>query len=179
MTTNNREGAYNLTKYLVKKGHKRIAITLSTLFSTERERLEGYKKALRDFDIKIDPSLIQAVNEPFIENRFYHYARALLSLNKNITAVFAGHDRIAYIIYSVAKELGIRIPDDISLVGYDDLNIPNLQSIELTTMHQPIYEMGVESMKLIMARIRGEIDKSQHIVLKSSLVERNSVKAVG
>jgi DNA-binding LacI/PurR family transcriptional regulator len=179
VTTNNSEGAYELTQYLIQKGHTRIAITVSTLFSTERARLEGYKKALSDFSIPIDPSLVLAVNEPFIENRFYQYARVLLTQNKNITAVFAGHDRIAYIIYSVAKELGIRIPEDISLVGYDDLNIPNLQSIELTTMHQPIYEMGVESMKLIMTRIRGEIDKPQHIVLKSNLVERSSVGAIG
>ena len=95
-----------------------------------------------------------------------------------MTAIFAGHDRIAYIIYAVAQDLGIKIPDDISLVGYDDLNISNPLPFELTTMHQPIYEMGVESMKLIMTLIRGDQSQSHQIVLESMLIERESVRTI-
>ena len=74
--------------------------------------------------------------------------------------------------YSLAQEMGISIPDDISIVGYDDLKFT---TVSLTTMHQPIYEMGQESMRLIMSRISGDIKKPKKIELKSHLVERCSV----
>jgi len=175
ITTNNFDGAYELTHYLIKKGHKKIAITLSTLFSTERQRLEGYKKALTDHQIEFDPSLVVADTGPFIQNRYFKYAHDLLKQKNAFTAVFAGHDRIALIFYSVAHDLGLSIPDDISIVGYDDLKFT---TVSLTTMHQPIYEMGQESMKLIMSRIHGTDLKPQQIVLKSHLVERASVLAL-
>ncbi len=80
------------------------------------------------------------------------------------------------LFYSAARQLGISIADDISLVGYDDLPFT---TISLTTMHQPIYEMGQESLKLILSRIRGEITEPRHVVLKSHLVERSSVVPLG
>jgi DNA-binding LacI/PurR family transcriptional regulator len=153
ITTDNFQGAYTLTEYLIQKGHRKIAITLSTLFSTERERLRGYKQALLDHNLPVEESIIMTDNSPFIERRYHTYAKKILDSKKDITAIFAGHDRIALQFYLAAKELNIKIPDQISLVGYDDLHYT---TIALTTMHQPIYEMGVESMKLILARIRGE-----------------------
>ena len=92
-----------------------------------------------------------------------------------ITAIFAGHDRIALQFYSIAQEMGIAVPGDVSLVGYDDLNFT---TVHLTTMHQPIYEMGQESMKLIMSRIQGKERDAQQIELKSYLVERDSVRQI-
>ncbi len=175
VTTNNFQGAYEITKYLIEKGHEKIGITLSTLFSTERQRLEGYKKALTDFNIPIDPSIIITDSGPFIQNRYFNYARKLLKTKKKMTAIFAGHDRIALLFYSLAQEMGISIPDDLSIVGYDDLNFT---IVSLTTMHQPIYEMGQESLKLIMSRINDEKRNPQKLTLKSFLVERNSVKLI-
>lgn len=172
VTTDNFEGAYKLTEYLIKKGHRKIAITLSTLFSTERLRLDGYERALQDYDIPVDRSIIIAESGPFIEKRYFQHALTLLGKRDRISAVFAGHDRIALQFYAAANQLGISIPGDISLVGYDDLPFT---TISLTTMHQHIYEMGQESMKLIMSRIRRQIKKPQKIVLKSYLVERSSV----
>ena len=173
VTTNNFQGAYEMTEYLIKKGHEKIGITLSTLFSTERQRLKGYKKALTDYSIPIDTSIIITDSGPFIQNRYFNYARKLLKNKKKMTAVFAGHDRIALLFYSLAQEMGISIPDDLSIVGYDDLDFT---IVSLTTKHQPIYEMGQESLKLIMSRIYEEKRKPQKLVLKSFLVERNSVK---
>ncbi|UCD37049.1 MAG: GntR family transcriptional regulator [Fidelibacterota bacterium] len=175
VTTDNFDGAYRLTEYLIKNGHRKIAITISSLFSTERQRLEGYKQALTDHGIPIDPSLIIADSGPFVKERYFQHARKLLKQRKAFTAVFAGHDRIALLFYSAAQELGISIPDDLSLVGYDDLPFT---TISLTTMHQPIYEIGQESLRLILARIRGDVSEPQQVVLKSHLVERSSVKAL-
>jgi len=175
VTTNNYIGAYEITKYLINKGHKKIGIILSTLFSTERLRLEGYRAALSDHNLKIDNSIIYTDSGPFIQTRYAQYARNLIKQRKKLTAIFAGHDRIALLLYSVANEKKISIPNEISIVGYDDLHFT---TISLTTMHQPIYEMGQESMKLIMRRIRGERHDQVKIELKSYLVERSSVKSL-
>lgn len=176
VTTDNFHGGYELTKYLIVNGHKRIAILVSTLFTSEKERLAGYKQALSDYDIPVELSLIFEKSEPYIENAYLEYVRTILMRREEFTAVFAGHDRIAYLFYSVAHEMGLSVPADFSMVGYDDLAYTNSHAATLTTMHQPIYEMGEESMKLIMSRIRGDSAAPQKIVLKSSLVERASVR---
>ncbi len=175
VTTDNFQGAYEITKYLILKGHKNIAIILSTLFSTERQRLEGYKKALADHRVPIDPGIIITDDGPFIEERYLQYAYDLIKQRDKITAVFAGHDRIALLLYSAAKKMGVAIPENLSIVGYDDLPFT---TISLTTMHQPIYEMGQESMKMILSRIQNKIKKPQKMVLKSHFVERTSVRKV-
>jgi LacI family transcriptional regulator len=178
VTTDNFDGAYKITGHLIKNGHRKIAVTLSTLFSTERERLQGFKKALSDHKIKIDQSLIMTHDGRYSEKPYLEFANKLFKQRKKFTAIFAGHDRIAYLLTSVALDLGIKIPDELSLVGYDDL-LPLCQhQIGLTTMHQPIYEMGIESMKLINARINGVISGGRSTVLKSYLVERDSVLRV-
>jgi DNA-binding LacI/PurR family transcriptional regulator len=82
---------------------------------------------------------------------------------------------MAYILYNIARELKIRIPHDISLVGYDDLPWYNTHPLALTTIHQPIYEMGQECMRLLLKRLRGDRGECQKIELKSHLMERDSV----
>ena len=175
VTSDNIKGAYEMTEHLIKRGHNRIAITLSTLISTERDRLEGYKKALNDYDIHIDENLILTNPGPFSEGRYIKIAEKILKSDLKISAIFAGHDRIALVFYKVAQKLGISIPEDISIVGYDDLDFT---TVSLTTMHQPIYEMGQESMKLIRARINGDMSKTKKIVLNSYLVERSSARKI-
>ena len=178
VTTDNFNGAYILTEYLVQRGHRKIAITLSDKFSTEKERLAGYKKALQDYNVTIDPVNIKIHSGPYAEKAYMKIARSLLKEKDNVTAIFAGHDRIAYVIYSVAEEMGIRIPDDLSIVGYDDLRPTCSHMVSLTTMHQPIYEMGQESMRLIMRRLSGEANDPQKVILNSTLKVRESVAQV-
>ena len=175
VTTNNFEGAVQITNYLIKKGHTKIAIILSELFSTERERLDGYRTALTKHNIPIDNNLIHTNGGEFRKKRYLELAKSILQDKNDFTAVFAGHDRIALAFYSAAKKLGINIPGDISLVGYDDLP---LITISLTTMHQPIYEMGQESFRLILSRIQGNHGVSRQTVLTSHLVERTSVNPI-
>lgn len=173
VTTDNFDGAYQITSYLINKNHKKIAFLYSSISSTERLRFEGYKKALIDHDIPIDNSLIIAHDGPFIEEHFMKYAKSVLNQRDKISAVFSGHDRIALLLYSAAQQLGVSIPEDLSIVGYDDLHFT---TVSLTTMHQPIYEMGQESMKLILSRLSDNTLNSRNVVLKSHLVERSSVK---
>jgi DNA-binding LacI/PurR family transcriptional regulator len=179
ITTDNFEGARTITGHLIGQGHRRIAISLSMLFSTERERLEGYRKALEDHGIPYDPTLVFTGREPFSEQRTLHEFRTILSSKPDFTALFAGHDRIAFAVQTAAEEAGIRIPGDLSLVGYDDLAALNPPPVPLTTMHQPIYEMGQESMKRIILRMQDESSGPRTIVLESHLVERSSVARLG
>lgn len=172
VTTDNFDGAYEITKFLIEKGHQKIAFIYSNLFSTERYRFEGYKAALQDHNILVDESIIISHSGPFIEQHFLKYAESLLKLRGKITAIFTSHDRIALLFYYVAKKMGISIPEDISIVGYDDLNFT---TIPLTTIHQPIYEMGQESMRLIISRLNNDSSETSKIILKSYLVERFSV----
>lgn len=172
VTSDNFEGAYNLTNYLIKKGHKKISFVYSNIFSTEKLRFNGYKKALEDNGIQYDPSIVISHTGPFNEEQFSKYAQALLKQRKRITAIFAAHDRIALTFYHIARDMGLSFPEDMSIVGYDDLDF---EMLSLTTMHQPIYEMGVESVKLINSRINNEKNGHQSIVLKSFLIERESV----
>ena len=178
VTTDNFEGAYTATNYLIQKGHTRIGIIINSQFSTEKLRLEGYKQALRDNRIAIDESIVISNPGPFIEERCKKSATILLSLSKKVTAIFAGHDRIAYQVKDVATRLNIRIPDDFSLVGYDNLKTSRTLHEALTTMHQPIYEMGIESMKLLLEKIEKTSNVTQQITLKSHLIERTSVKKI-
>ena len=179
VTTDNFDGAYQLTDYLIKKGHTRIGITLSDQFSTERDRLAGYKRALIDHNIDIDPDIILIHSGPFVEKPYVNFARSLLKRSNKVSAIFAGHDRIAYIVNSVAEEMNISIPDQVSLVGYDDLGPICSHMVSLTTMHQPIYEMGQESMKLIVSKINGQKRSAQKIVLKSVFKDGGSVSTPG
>jgi LacI family transcriptional regulator len=172
VTTDNQHGAYKLTTYLISKGHSKIAFVFSNIVSTERLRFEGYKQALADHGITYDPSIVVSHPGPFSDEQFTKYAQVVMKQRKKISAIFAAHDRIAYTFYSVAKALGVSFPKDLSIVGYDDLHA---HSIPLTTMHQPIYEMGEESMKLISTRIRGSKEGPKSVVLASYLVERESV----
>jgi DNA-binding LacI/PurR family transcriptional regulator len=175
VTTDNFEGAYNLTSYLIKKGHKKISFVYSNIFTTEKLRFIGYKKALEDNGIQYDPSIVVSHTGPFNEEQFSKYAQAILKQKRRISATFAGHDRIALTFYLVARDMGLSFPEDMSIVGYDDLDF---ETLSLTTMHQPIYEMGIESVKLINSRINGEKNGHQSIVLKSYLIERESVLTI-
>lgn len=178
VTTNNFEGAYQLNQYLIKNGHTKIATILSTRFSTERQRFEGYKKALSDNNISIDPSIIIANMGPYVKEDYVKAITELLKKYERFSAIFTGNDRIAYRIYSVAETMGIRIPEDISITGYDDLVFKRSHPMELTTMHQPIHEMGHVSMKLLLSRIRGDSSEVTQRILKSNFIERTSVKDI-
>ena len=178
VTTDNREGAAAMVRFMIARGHMRIAVMLSTLYSTERRRLEGYRDALNGHGLSVDEELVMTNDDPFNDQRTLSAARALLALRGRFTAVFAGHDRIAWIIHSAAEEMGLRIPEDLSLAGYDDLTVLHPRSLHLTTMHQPIYEMGRESMKLILARLSNPSAPQARVELRSTLIERESVKTI-
>jgi LacI family transcriptional regulator len=167
----NIQGSYEAVKYLIELGHTRIAhITINPESIIVRERIEGYKKALEDAKIPFDENLLKIfydqVNEETAINE-------LFSLPNPPTAIFAFSDFMAIQIMKILIKRGIRIPQDISIVGFDD-TLANLTIPELTTVSQPFYEMGVKAAEVLIERLKNPDLPIQHIKLPTKLVIRDS-----
>ncbi|MEG1711349.1 MAG: LacI family DNA-binding transcriptional regulator [Clostridia bacterium] len=169
----NTAGGYVVTKYLISKGHRNIGCITGPLnLNSSRNRLKGYTRALTDFNIEY--------NEDYIINGKYDLESGIKGakklLEKNITAIFAFNDLQAYGVMKVAKEKGLKIPEDISLIGFDDIFYSALLETPLTTVRQPIKEMADTVCKLLIKRINTNSENDyEEIRMKANLIERDSV----
>lgn len=167
------KGGFLATKYLIKKGHKRIALINGFLHkSPARGRLEGYKKALKEYGIPFDDSLV-SVGDIDVKDG-YERTKQLLEKGLNFTAIFAYNDMMAFGAMRAIKEKGLRIPEDIGLVGYDDIPFSSLISPSLTTIRLKKQELGVESLKLLLSRINVSRKKTKKIMLDVELKIRET-----
>jgi LacI family transcriptional regulator len=167
------KGGFLATEYLIKKGHKRIALIDGFLYkSPAKGRLEGYKKALNKYRIPLDEPLI-SVGDINIEDG-YERTKQMLEKNLDFTAIFAYNDMMAFGAMQAIKEKGLRIPEDIGLVGYDDIPFSSLISPSLTTIRLKKQDLGVESVKLLFSRINGSRKKIKKIMLDVELIVRET-----
>jgi len=134
--------------------------------------LEGYKKALNKYRIPLDESLI-SVGDINMEDG-YERTRQMLGKNLNFTAIFAYNDMMAFGAMQAIKEKGLRIPEDIGLVGYDDISFSSLMDPALTTIRLNKQELGIESVKLLLYRINGSRKKVKKIMLDVELIRRET-----
>jgi LacI family transcriptional regulator len=162
------------TLHLLGLGHRRIAIIHGPLDrSTGVERLEGYRTALRAAGMRPDPALIREGN--FKQDSGYGVARALLDLAAPPTALFCTNNLMTVGALRALRERSVRIPEDLSLVGYDDMEWWTLTHPPLTTVGQPVYDLGREAMRLLLAQMGSEKRRRpQRIVLKPELILRES-----
>ncbi|WMJ78932.1 MULTISPECIES: LacI family DNA-binding transcriptional regulator [unclassified Sedimentibacter] len=175
---NNLEGAYNGVVHLINKGYKKIAYLSGSLKTrTARDRLAGYRKALCDNGLEYDEKLIK-YGEYKIEwgkNGIIE----LLSENKNFDAIFCGNDLIAVGAVKELKKRGFNIPDDIGIIGFDDIYLAGLVEPSLTTVRQPNYEMGYMAMELLLKNLNSSDKKvnkeAEVIILNTEIIERSSV----
>ncbi|MBU4603172.1 LacI family transcriptional regulator, partial [bacterium] len=167
------KGGFLATEYLIKKGHKRIALIDGFLYkSPAKGRLEGYKKALKEYGIPWDDSLI-SVGDISMEDG-HKRTKQMLEKNLNFTAIFAYNDMMAFGSMQAIREKGLRIPEDIGLVGYDDIPFCSLTSPALTTIRLKKQELGIESVKLLLSRINGSRKKMKKIMLDVELISRET-----
>lgn len=167
----NAGGAYRLTRHLLERGHRRIAeITGPASFSTTTERSEGHRRALREAGIEPDPAL--TMTGGFSRDGGYEATAALLRAGVHFTAVFASNDLLAVGVLAALREVGRRVPADVSVVGFDDVPIVRDVVPALTTVRVPMREMGRRCMRLALdpGGRRSEIEK-----LPVEVVERDSV----
>jgi LacI family xylobiose transport system transcriptional regulator len=166
-------GGYLATRHLLDLGHRRIGIiTGPETMLAATARLSGYRAALDTAGVPVDQELIRP-------GQFHHRdglvgGRALLSLPDRPTAIFASSDLHAMGVYEAARSLGVSIPADVSVVGYDDLRIAQWAGPPLTTIHVPLAAMAEQAVRLIM-RMRDEPELAfSRIDMDTSLVIRES-----
>ncbi len=134
-------GGHRATETLVHAGHRRIAIVTGEMWmDAARDRLRGYRQALATADIAYDPALVREGN--WQTSAGYEQTHALMKLKHPPTAIFCSNDRMAVGCYEALKERGLSIPDDVSVVGYDDEEVARHLSPQLTTLVLPHREMG-------------------------------------
>ena len=170
----NQRGAYLVMEHLITHGCRNIAIINgSTDLSTCAERLKGYKKALTKHGLALRPEYV--ANGSFTKEHGYTAAKKMLSMPDRPDAIFGASDLIALGAMKAADELGFRIPDDLSLVGFDDTEFSSNPRIDLTTVSQRKYEMGRLGVQVITEIIEGtEANYTNRIVLEPHLIVRNS-----
>lgn len=172
---NNYSGVYSAVEHLIRSGHRRIAFLGGTKnVITTNERFEGYKNALKDSHIPLDKSLIKFGDYSIISGT--SMMEALLDNNTDFTAVMAGNDLIAIGAVKVLKRHGIRIPDECEIIGFDGIEMAEVFDPSISTVVQPIYEIAVDSAKLLIGKINGEITSSKKIVVEPSLVLRATTR---
>ena len=170
-------GGLTAVEHFLSMGHTRIGIITGPMaVACSHERLDGYNAALRRAGIEVDPRLI--VTGDFLVEGGRLGAEALLQLEDPPTAVFACGDLAAAGVYQVASERGLSIPDDLSVIGFDDIAICQMMSPPLTTIRQPIAQMAAEAVRLLTSlRDNPRQQSGVQIQLTTSLVERSSVGA--
>jgi LacI family transcriptional regulator len=171
---NNYKGAYGVTDHLINLDYRRIAIITGTPnLSTGLDRLRGYQQALKDNQIEVNEGYI--VQGPFTRTTGYEGAKHLLTMKNRPEAIFGGNDYIAMGVIDTVEELGLRIPEDVALVGFDDTEFASNPRINLTTVSQRKYEMGNLGVQILIDYIeRKETDYTHRIILEPRLVIRES-----
>lgn len=167
----NYQGAMDAMEYLLGLGHRRIGyISGRAELESSNRRLLGYKESLQKAGIPIDEELIAAGD--YTTETGVSCARKLLALENRPTAIFASNDQMAMGVFQVAQELGLQIPKDFSLVGFD--NIPESKYLGLTTVDQFIFEMGYVGTQMLIKIINGVPLDNQTYRMQTELIVRNS-----
>lgn len=165
-------GARAATQHLIALGHTRIAhVRGRTDLVSARLREQGYREALEAAGIAFDPALVRVGGYRAAETT--DAARELLTMPEPPTAIFAANDLSAIRVLEVAGELGLRVPGDVSVVGFD--NVPEAANAvpPLTTVAQPLHEMGAQAVHILLGLLAGETSE-QHLHLPARLVVRAS-----
>jgi LacI family transcriptional regulator len=173
----NRDGALAMMEYLISLGHRRIGfIGGRPELQSAIRRLQGYKDGLRQANIPIDPELIQVGD--FSTETAIICAQRLLRLSLPPTAIFAANDQSAIGVIQAAQEAGLRVPDDLSVAGFD--NIPEAAYINpgLTTVDQSITKMGYVATQMLIRLIQGKPLDSHVYKMTTHLIVRDSCRTI-
>lgn len=172
----NFSGAYKATQHLINLGHKNIGIVLASLDMQEtRERLEGYKKALNDYNIQIQEKYISTGD--YCQKHGFEIMEHWAQKEDEITAVFCASDTLAMGALSALHKENIKVPDEMALIGFDDLPFAQYTIPPLTTIKQPICEKGKRAARLLINQIENKAEQVVHENLEPELIVRESCGA--
>jgi LacI family repressor for deo operon, udp, cdd, tsx, nupC, and nupG len=176
VSTNDERAAYEMVNHLINTGKRRIgyiaydAFGMNPYFSREREK--GYKQALADNNIPFDPELIKSADRSYKSGVIA--ATRYLELKNRPDAVFCSRDNLAIACINTFETAGLAVPGDIAIAGFDNNEIAEMCSPALTTVAQSFYEMGCETMRMLIAQIKGEITVGRRVYINHKLVVRAS-----
>jgi LacI family transcriptional regulator, repressor for deo operon, udp, cdd, tsx, nupC, and nupG len=173
VSIDNISSARKATEHLIGLGHRRIAhLTGPMDVILSRDRLRGYYQALAQHDIDVDAALVQEGDFSFESG--YNVTLKLLALEKPPTAIFAANDAMAIGAIKAVRHRGGRVPEDVAVVGFDDIQMASIFEPGVTTIAQPMFDIGKQAMKLLLQLIDGEEVDRRQFVLPDRLVIRES-----
>lgn len=177
-----RKESARIVDYLIGLGHEKIAMVVAepNEQSIGKLRLDGYYEALQAHDIAINPNLVyQTTNEVghFSMENGYRTTKRLIESGEEFTAVYAMADVLAIGAIRALLESGLRVPEDVSVAGYDGIDVSGYISPSLTTIRQPVEDMAKNTVKLLFDIIAGK-KEHQHITFAGELLERESTKKI-
>ncbi|EGQ9890948.1 substrate-binding domain-containing protein [Vibrio cholerae] len=172
---NSLQGGYMAAKHLIECGHKEIGCITGPLIRHQAQmRYEGYKRALAEAGIAINPDWI--VESDFECEGGYQAFEKLYERGKLPSALFVCNDMMAMGVIQAASQRGLRVPDDLSLIGYDDVHIAKFMTPALTTIHQPKYRLGKAAVDTLLYRLENPDTTTQVVQLEPTLAVRSSVR---
>jgi len=167
-------GGYIATKHLIENGGKKIAtISCDDEISEFYDRTRGYKKALEEAKIKLEENLI--FNRGITFESGFDWVSENKDIINELDAVFVQTDLMAFGVLQGLKKIGLKVPEDISIIGYDDVDYCKYFSPQLTTIHQPIEDLVKKACQELINKLEGKSKKMEGVVLKPYLVKRGSV----
>ena len=174
VTINNAEGSYTATSYLIGLGHRSLgAITGPLRLTNSQDRLKGFKKAMRQANLDAGPEYLQETT--FDKAGGYAKTKILLRMVPRPTAIMACNDMIALGVLQAIREAGLRCPDDISIMGFDGLDLTEMTTPQLSSIYQSPYQLGATAAQLALDRVTEKNSPVRKIVLKTELRIRESV----
>lgn len=166
-------GGWMATQHLLQAGHRAIGFLAGPLASRSgQQRHKGYRAALAAAGVRYDPHRVRHCS-PTVEGGL-HIARELLTAQLKLTALFCYNDLVAVGALQACAELGLHVPDDVAVVGFDDIFLAALVTPPLTTCHVARFDLGSQAMRLLLDRIQGRSKEYQEITLQPRLVVRAS-----
>ncbi len=171
--TDNKQGASKAAQYLIELGHTDIAIINGDMSTVNAcDRYKGYKMALSKAGIELNKDMVK--QGKFSEDSGFYEMENILSEKKIPTAVLCANDLIAIGAIKAIKEKNLKVPQDISVIGFDDLLISFYFTPSLTTVRQPLFHLGKEAVVTLISVIMGERENNQKIEIETKLIKRES-----
>jgi DNA-binding LacI/PurR family transcriptional regulator len=174
---NYRAGTEQVMNYLLQLGHRKIGfINAAPEVRTARDRLEVFQQRLRAAGVEPEPTWID--DGQFTEQGGAEAAQRILEAAPDVTALFAGNDKMALGAMHYCSRRGIKIPGDISIIGFDDMQQAAFVNPSLTSVHLPLYEVGALACERLIERIRGKVDRVAEVLPTHLVVRESTAMAV-
>jgi LacI family transcriptional regulator len=173
VTVDNKQGATTAVDHLLRLGHRRIGLVSdSPEITSSGERIAGYRAALGAAGVRLDDRLIAITGSTRADG--YAGAKALLERSRRPSAIFTANNLMSVGTMLALRDLGLRVPDDVALVGFDDLEWTTLIEPPLTVVRQPVHEIGRRAGERLLARLNGDVSPARRIRLPTEFVIRGS-----